>query len=83
LPMDLDGNGTPDVAFVESIPGTKVPGVIYYVVDGQASRLTEGTKGNITWRDDEDRTFEEKKYLHPISNTDIILNPNLEQNPGW
>lgn len=82
-PMDLDGNGTPDVSFVEAVPSTKVPGVIYYIIDGSASQLSEGTKGHLIWRDDEDRQFPDKKYLHPISNTDIVLNPNLEQNPGW
>src|SRR5690606_23090337 len=82
-PMDLDGNGTPDVSFVKTVPETKAPGVIYFVIDGSASQLSEGTKGHLIWRDDEDREFPDKKYLHPISNTDIVLNPNLEQNPGW
>ncbi|WP_057938531.1 RagB/SusD family nutrient uptake outer membrane protein [Algoriphagus resistens] len=83
IPMDLDGNDTPDVAFVQTVPDSKVPGVIYFIIDGSASQLSEGTKGHLIWRDDEDREFPEKKYLHPISNTDIVLNPNLEQNPGW
>ena len=83
MPMDLDGNGTPDVSFVQTVPETKVPGVIYYIIDGTASQLSEGTKGHLIWRDDEEREFSEKKYLHPISNSDILLNPNLEQNPGW
>ncbi|MFM2439656.1 MAG: hypothetical protein RLZ16_654, partial [Bacteroidota bacterium] len=82
LPMDLDGNGTPDVAFVDKAPTVKVPGVIYYTLTGSA-KLTDGTKGFITWRDDEVRKFEDKKYLHPISNTDLVLNPKLGQNPGW
>lgn len=83
IPMDLDGNDTPDVSFVQSVPETKIPGVIYYIIDGTASQLTEGTKGHLVWRDDEDRVFTEKKYLHPISNADIVLNSNLQQNPGW
>ena len=83
LPMDLDGNGTPDVSFVDQVPTEKIPGVIYYVIDGSASRLTDGDKGFVTWRDDEIRIFDDKKYYHPISNADIVLNPNLKQNPGW
>ncbi len=82
-PMDLDGNGTPDVSFVTSVPGNKIPGVVYYIIDGVASRLTEGDKGHVTWQDNESRSFDDKKYLHPISNTDLVLNPNLGQNPGW
>ncbi len=83
LPMDLDGNTTPDVAFVDKIPAIKVPGVIYYVINGTNARLTGGTKGHVTWRDDEVRVFDDKKYFKPISNTDIVLNPKLNQNPGW
>ena len=82
-PMDLDGNGTPDVSFVRTVPDDKVQGVIYYIIDGNASQLTEGDHGHVIWRDDEERSFEEKKYFHPISNSDIVLNPALEQNPGW
>lgn len=30
------------------------------------------------------RTFdEEKQYLFPIPIEDLVLNTNLEQNPGW
>lgn len=82
-PMDLDGNGKPDVAFVETVPESKVAGVIYFVIDGTNSILTEGDKGHIVWRANEDRQFPDKKYLHPISNTDLVLNPDLGQNPGW
>jgi hypothetical protein len=82
-PMDLDGNGTPDVSFVQKVPAEKIPGVIYYIIDGKASQLTEGDHGLLIWRDDEKRNFDDKKYFHPISNTDITLNPKLEQNPGW
>lgn len=82
-PMDLDGNGTPDVSFVTSVPDNKEPGVTYVVIDGTASKLSEGDQGHMIWRDDEERVFDEKKYFHPISNSDIVLNRELEQNPGW
>lgn len=82
MPMDLDGNGTPDVAFVDKAPAVKIPGVIYYALTGSA-KLSDGNKGFITWRDDENRSFEDKKYFRPISNADIVLNPKLVQNPGW
>lgn len=82
-PMDLDGNGTFDVSFVRTVPDSKAPGVFYFVIDDNASKLSEGDHGHIIWRDDEDREFDEKKYFHPISSADIVLNPQLEQNPGW
>ena len=81
--MDLDGNGTPDVAFVKAIPAKTTPGVVYYVVDGSAAVLSEGDKGHIIWRADEKREFSDKKYFKPISNDDRVLNPKLEQNEGW
>jgi len=83
MSMDLDGNGTPDVSFVTKAPTTGTQGVFYFVIDNKSSRLSEGDSGNILWREDETRIFDEKKYLHPISEDDIILNPNLTQNPGW
>jgi starch-binding outer membrane protein, SusD/RagB family len=82
-PMDLDGNGTPDVSFVTAVPAVKVPGVIYYIIDGTTSALSETDKGHVIWQVNEPRSFSEKKYLRPISVSDIVLNPNLSQNPGW
>lgn len=82
-PMDLDGNGTPDVAFVDAVPAGKVSGVIYYVLDGKSAKLSEGDKGFVIWRDDEKRVFDNKKYLKPIANSDLVLNPKLGQNSGW
>lgn len=82
-PMDLDGNGTPDVSFVTKTPAKKTPGVIYYVIDGVSAVLSERDRGHVIWRNEEKRVFDEKKYLHPISDEDIVLNPNLKQNPGW
>ncbi|MFB6343228.1 RagB/SusD family nutrient uptake outer membrane protein [Saccharicrinis sp. FJH62] len=29
------------------------------------------------------RQFQQKNYLRPIPTSQIVLNPNLEQNPGW
>ena len=82
-PMDLDGNGTPDVSFVTKAPSKGEHGVVYFVIDNKASRLDEGDHGHLLWREDEKRSFEERKYLHPISENDIVLNPQLKQNPGW
>ncbi|GGC48218.1 hypothetical protein GCM10011386_45530 [Parapedobacter defluvii] len=47
----------------------------------QKDKLSEGTSGHVIWGANEERSFEDKKYLYPIS--DIVLNPNLVQNPGW
>ena len=81
--MDLDGNNTPDVSFVSKIPAKTTPKVVYFIIDGTSSKLTEGTKGHIIWRADENRSFPDKKYFRPISSADIEDNENLVQNPGW
>lgn len=81
--MDLDGNGTPDVSFVKSIPAQTRPNVTYVIIDGNASKLSNGENGHIIWRGNENREFTDNKYLRPISNADIVDNPNLVQNPGW
>lgn len=31
----------------------------------------------------QNRTFDERMYHFPIPITELVLNPNLEQNPGW
>jgi len=81
--MDMDGNGTPDVSFVTANPADPKPGVYYKIVDGNSTRLTEGDKGNLLWNANETREFPDRKYYRPISESDIVLNPNLQQNPGW
>lgn len=82
-PMDLDGNGTPDVSFVTATPATPQAGVTYFVIDGKISKLSNGSSGHVIWGANEVRKFDDKKYLYPISNADMVLNPNLVQNPGW
>lgn len=83
IEMDLDGNGSPDVSFVNAIPAQTTANVVYYVVDGTAAKLSQGTKGHLIWRADENREFSDKKYYRPISNADLVDNRNLTQNPGW
>lgn len=82
-PMDLDGNGTPDVSFVTSTPSSPQSGVTYFVIDNNISKLSKGTSGYVIWGANEKRSFDDKKYLYPISNSDLVLNPNLIQNKGW
>jgi hypothetical protein len=41
------------------------------------------SEGYIIIEDASKRKFEEKHYLFPIPTRQILLNPQLEQNPGW
>jgi hypothetical protein len=81
--MDLNEDGDPDVIFVDQMPSTTVPGVVYVVVDNAAIKLTEGNKGRIIWRANIEREYSAKKYYAPIPFNELILNNNLVQNEGW
>ncbi|MFY0252551.1 RagB/SusD family nutrient uptake outer membrane protein [Chitinophaga sp. 30R24] len=82
-PIDLNEDGKPDVAFVKKTPATKVPGVYYFLIDDDQSKLSEGTKGNLIWLDNISRKWEAYKYVYPIPYNEIVLNPALEQNAHW
>ena len=40
-------------------------------------------EGNIIIEDASKRSFEQKNYLFPLPTRQLLLNPQLEQNPGW
>jgi len=83
--IDLDENGTPDVNFMlVNVPtAQRVPGVTYISVAGTDFKLANGSSGEIVWRNDIPRKWEQKNYLYPIPEADLLTNPALKQNPGW
>ncbi|TWF37287.1 putative outer membrane starch-binding protein [Chitinophaga polysaccharea] len=81
--MDLNEDGKPDVSFVKKTPATKVPGVYYFLIDDDQTRLSAGTSGNLIWLDNIERKWEDYKYVYPIPLNDLTLNPALLQNKGW
>ena len=47
-------------------------------------RLTKNADGTISYnRQTVNRTWDDKMYLFPIPQTELMKNPNLTQNPGW
>ena len=47
-------------------------------------KLTKNADGTITYnRQTVNRTWNDKMYLFPIPQTELMKNPNLGQNPGW
>ncbi len=82
--LDLNEDGKPDVSFVDRLPANRVSGVVYFILDNNTSKLSGGDKGNLVWLSNIKKTFDESKhYLYPLPANEIILNPKLEQNPGW
>jgi len=90
VPMDLNEDGIDDVIFVDELP-SPLPQVSYqFVAVGEyiggninPQRLSEETYGELTWMDNVPRVWDDKMYLYPIPASDIFVNPNLGQNPGW
>lgn len=83
LLLDLNEDGKSDVSFVDKIPANRVSGVTYFVLDNNTSKLSGGTSGNLLWLSNTKKTYEEKQYLYPLPANELIINPNLTQNPGW
>jgi hypothetical protein len=92
--IDLNEDGQPDVSFVDVIPATKVPGVVYFRLDNTNSKLSQGDKGNLLWLSNLSKQYEDpaypetdlrryKRYLYPLPFNELVLNNKLEQNPGW
>lgn len=84
---DLDGDGTNDVYLYSKTPGDW-KGVISSgrLKLGSAVVLENGTYGNVVVNADKisQKVWDENKdYLYPIPTQAIVLNPKLEQNPGW
>lgn len=80
---DLDRNGNPDMALLESMPSDPQRNVQYLTL-GDLVGLTGSTSGNIVPHPNLKKTFTAPKhYYFPIPEDQFTLNENLEQNPGW
>ena len=89
-PMDLNEDGVLDVAFYQGAkPTPAVAGVTYVDVSGtiggktNSQKLKNGTSGELTWMNEISRKWNDKQYYYPIPQADLLVNPKLEQNPGW
>ena len=89
-PMDLNEDGIADVAFYQGTkPSPAVNGVTYVDVSNTISgkvnsqKLKNGNSGELIWMNEISRRWNDKQYLYPIPQADLLLNPKLGQNPGW
>ncbi len=89
---DLNANGEPDVLIIENIADkdkyadllNQYSISVYALSDGNIT-LTEGTKGYIKPAG-KDGVFKFKApqyYYMPVSEQDMLVNPNLTQNKNW
>ena len=83
----MDGDGKNDLVLYEK--GKKpsageLKGISQVLELGTNITLEHGTYGNIVVNAHIAKTWNESRdYLFPIPITDVTLNPNLGQNPGW
>lgn len=82
---DFDGDGKMDVCVYEK--GKKpsnLQGAAQTLELGTNVTLEHGTYGNIVVNPNIKKNWtEERDYLYPIPITELTLNPDLKQNPGW
>ncbi|WP_276502508.1 RagB/SusD family nutrient uptake outer membrane protein [Terrimonas pollutisoli] len=88
--MDLNGDGKNDVLFYKGTAPSPISGVTFINVSATLAngsvnpqRLSNDTVGEISWLNNIERKWEDKKYLYPIPTADLLINPRLGQNPGW
>jgi hypothetical protein len=80
---DLNGDGKNDLAIVETKPATPDKTLQYFVLHPDRA-LSDGDKGNLVIHPGAVKKFDElKHYLFPLPLTELLLNPNLDQNPYW
>lgn len=90
VPMDLNGDGNMDVCFTfqENVQNP-LQGVTYINVGPTSGgnvnpqQLSEGSKGELTWLNNIEKTWSDKRYLYPIPESALLMNEYLGQNPGW
>lgn len=84
---DLNEDGIQDVYFhTGTLPSPTIAGVIYHnITAGNSSQrsLQNGTSGLLQWQINIVRAWSDKLYLRPIAASDLVVNSNLGQNPGW
>jgi hypothetical protein len=80
--FDFTGEGKADV-YVHSGSTTGAPAGITSFINTKQRPLTGSTSGNLNPFRVTVVFDESKDYYYPIPSEDLILNKNLEQNPGW
>ncbi len=82
---DIDGDGSNDVyLYIENRPPTPLLRGAKPLKIGLDIFLSDGDKGYMVVNAEKEKSWNEQRdYLAPIPMRSLVLNPNLEQNPGW
>ena len=80
---DTSGDGNPDVYFYTVNPGDDRQDGVFYLNVAADHQLTNGESGELMWRANVNKNWQDHYYFYPIPESDLLTNPNLGQNPGW
>ncbi len=82
--IDINGDGTGDIYFSNPTLANVPSGMEQYVVSLNANVETVTVNGGFVLQYSlKGRVWNDRMYLDPICSDDILMNPNLTQNPGY
>lgn len=82
--MDLNGDGVNDLYVSDTAyKGTKDGKAVYITVGSSTDFIRLDGVNHLMHGALQNRMWDDKMYLHPIPNSAILKNSDLEQNPGW
>lgn len=82
--FDLDGNGKPDVNIYTGAKPPTQAGVTYLKLGTDISLTGGQNGGDVIVNGDIPKKFrEDRDYLNPLPTQELLLNPQLTQNPNW
>ncbi|SDE06244.1 Starch-binding associating with outer membrane [Mucilaginibacter pineti] len=81
--FDLDGDGKTDLVIYDGTQPS-VPDAQFLKLGTDVTLENGAAGGDITVNPNTPKKFnEDRDYLYPLPTQDILLNPNLKQNPNW
>lgn len=82
--LDLNGDDINDLYVSDkTYSGTKDKNALYITTGSSTDIIRLDGTNHLVHGALQNRIWDDKMYLHPIPNSAILKNPNLEQNPGW
>ena len=81
--LDLKRWKTAEIEMPMDMKGVRVTGTDWVVDDTFSGIITYDADGYMIMQPASSRTWAEKNYLFPLPQDELLINPNLEQNPGW
>lgn len=82
--FDLDGDGVNDFFLTDVKVTNQQKNIQYFILKDAKRRLSNNDNGRLEIYPFLSKVFDEKKhYLWPLPTSELTLNKNLVQNPGW